>query len=727
MALVAKDGKYRSGKHEFKVRKAMVVQKNFPRFIRPGDSLKMGAIVVNQTGLGGAFRCSISSNLLRGKESTRVVNLAPGESKEVTFFLQLNTKKYSALKKKLLLQNRKKKSGGENKREEPEGILVKGEIAVKPLDMEKMKGAGFKNSDVIDRLTYEFSVKEQPPEEAFSVGGFTKEKTEEFLVLPRRGEIIPSMGGLELSLSSSALTGLDQAFTFFKSNPYFCLEQRASAFLLTISAGELLKDFSLGPPAKLEYNFWWIKRLFLGEVDEFQNSDGGFRAWKDGTYRESYPYLSAYVTFVLVTAGQQGYDVDKDVLEKAIRYLKGYVRQPRKDGYAYVLETFSMINYLFAAAGDYDDGLTDLLLAHEKKLSIRGRAYLLLAIARGEGLNDYKKNKDTLRLMEYIKNRMDITTRKISFREATGSNARAYYSRGSTLGAVMRAMMYLDRHNPLIPKMVSFAIAAKKSSLWMDSHSAGNLALALKEYHEIFEKTSGFKENFTGTVTLETKKLFSSSFYKYKLQLFNKSISFDELYANGSPGKQYPLGVESAKNNRLYYTATLRYFPRLKVIKPRDEGIEISREILDMERATEKEPRGRKVTGDLRRGTIYLARVRVITPKPCYNALIVDPLSSNVEIVNTSFKTEKGSLAKYTKEKGDGSYDYWWEDVKPITEYRDDKVVITADYLSPGMHTYYYLIRPTITGTALRPAGTAKLMYEPEVFGRTGGGVITVH
>ena len=62
----------------------------------------------------------------------------------------------------------------------------------------------------------------------------------------------------------------------------------------------------------------------------------------------------------------------------------------------------------------------------------------------------------------------------------------------------------------------------------------------------------------------------------------------------------------------------------------------------------------------------------------------------------------------------------------PRTEYRDNQVVVTEDYLYAGVHEYNYLIRPTLRGTARRPNAESSLMYEPEIFGRSGTGMLTV-
>lgn len=52
-------------------------------------------------------------------------------------------------------------------------------------------------------------------------------------------------------------------------------------------------------------------------------------------------------------------------------------------------------------------------------------------------------------------------------------------------------------------------------------------------------------------------------------------------------------------------------------------------------------------------------------------------------------------------------------------EMYNDKVLLFADYLPPGIHTHTYLVRVTTPGTYCLPVTKAEEMYTPEVFGRS--------
>ena len=52
-------------------------------------------------------------------------------------------------------------------------------------------------------------------------------------------------------------------------------------------------------------------------------------------------------------------------------------------------------------------------------------------------------------------------------------------------------------------------------------------------------------------------------------------------------------------------------------------------------------------------------------------------------------------------------------------EMYNDKVLLFADYLAPGIHTHTYLVRVLAPGTYSLPATRVEEMYTPEVFGRS--------
>ena len=723
MALVASGARMGRASHEFQVNRPLVILPLTPRFIRPGDRLEMGAVLVNHTGQDQKVRLRLTTDLLAadggGPGAEKTVELANGQSRDVSFRVSLNVRAFLKKKAQLRLASGPSKKAGTPAAEQKleSGVVVHGFLVSQTEPKEGTKAE-------MDKVSFQFPVHESPPVEAFTVGGFTDGRVQEGLRIPSSAEVLGDMGHLDLSLSSTALSGIERGFRFFEVSPYFCLEQRASAFLLAMTAGKLLPEFGFVPSGVKQFDFGKTEALFLGDIGHFQNSDGGFRVWKDGTVRRSDPYLTAYAIFVMQVAREKDYSVPGGVYRKAIGYLHQFLKRPEQEARGYVLETLALSYYVFARAGERTDSLERALLSHEKELSLRARGYLALGLALKRGIKRFADDPDTTRLFQDFRNRMQISTQSVSFQDLPeGSFWSAFYTRGAVGGVLLQALVRLDSDNPLIPQMISFALR-DSAMFWSDSHSAGQLAYALDAYHQRFEKDGSSQ---TGSVQVLNQELLRAALDAKKKPVMTKRIPLAQVLKLGAPGVVHPLAFirSGAPRGRLYYTATLQYAPALSQVGPRDEGLEIRREVFALRDLNRTQGRSGAVK-NLTRGETYLYRLTVVNPKPRFNFAIYDPVPSSVEIVNAAFATEGTGLARVLegRREPEGQGGYWWfRPEQPTYEYRDDHVLITNQYLSAGMHEYYYLGRALLRGRAAAPSAKAFLMYEPEVFGRTKAGV----
>lgn len=711
-----KSGRFNVASHEFRVARPIVLQPVMPNIIRPGDRMEVGALVINQTKSAVKARLKLESSLLVPVEGTeREVTVDPGQSLEASFLVKLNEKDYQKLKAAHMAERKKKPETLHT--EDPfrmEGALVEGKLTLISDDSGKS----------LDATKFTFPVRENPPQEAFAIGGFTDDSVDEGIVLPEKSQILDNMGRLELSLSSTAMTGLGNAFAFYGSNPYFCLEQRASAFMTRMAAGKMMESFGYDPPPGEAFDFDRIESLFIGKLENFQNSDGGFRAWETSA-GPSRPYLTAYVLYVLQTAALKGYSVPRTIHERAIQYLENYVKKPDEQEFSYALESFSLIHLVLVREGRNPASLERLLLLRKNDLSLRAKAYLVRALALRRGTENLGKDSDISGLFQEINNRLRITTKRIDINETRGGYFRAYYSKGSTMGAVLMTYLALKPDHPMLPEMIRGILDDRKYRLWDDSHSAGMLSSALMEYRDIFEKET---PDFTGTVRMGDQELFREVFRKREDATRNKVIGLNELYRFAPPGSSRKFSFARKGTGRLYYRAVLRYSPSPKFQIPRDEGIELHREIIPLDRpdADGMEIGLDKTPVRLTRGKVYLVRATVINSSPVYDFLYTDPISSGTEVVNTGFATENSSYARLLRKKASENDVPDWYYAPERKEYRMDRYMITKNRLSPGMHEYFYLLRPLVRGKFSMPAASAHGMYEPEVFGRSGEAILEV-
>jgi hypothetical protein len=135
--------------------------------------------------------------------------------------------------------------------------------------------------------------------------------------------MLPGFGGLELSMSSTALNGLEDAVEWLIELPVRVHRAGRPRMLPIFVLGPVLEQFPIASVKDL------AKRQILAadgiaRLASRQNYDGGFRYWD--TPERSWPYLSTWATFALLEGKKAGFKVDQAVLDKAMNYLENFVR-----------------------------------------------------------------------------------------------------------------------------------------------------------------------------------------------------------------------------------------------------------------------------------------------------------------------------------------------------------------------------------------------------------------
>ncbi len=126
---------------------------------------------------------------------------------------------------------------------------------------------------------------------------------------------------------------------------------------------------------------------------------------------------------------------------------------------------------------------------------------------------------------------------------------------------------------------------------------------------------------------------------------------------------------------------------------------------------------GQTVT--LTAGSLVRVTLRLTSPVDRNYLVLEDPLPAGLEPVNAAFSTTDRDLVE------DTGTSRWWGSFN-FTEMHDDRVLLFADYLSRGEHTYTYVARATSPGTFVHPPARGELMYQPQINGRNASGTLRV-
>ena len=697
-----------------------------PRFARTGDEFEAG-VVVNAKGLAPqqsevkvSAELSGAVALAPGQPAEQLVTAVEGVAREVRFKLVAT----GSGPAKLTFRASAEADGGKG-------------------------GAVGKVTDAVEQT---IPVQSPVALEAVAVYGETADKATEGLIAP--SGVRPGVGGLTLSLSSSALGGLGEGMRQLIDYPYGCLEQLSSRLIPFVALREVQKVFgnqtgkatndeSAKKATELNAQLRQLTgredgeqatdadtvvRQTVAKIEQLQAPSGGFRYWPgEGC---TYAWPSIYATLALHRAREAGYPVQKATLEAAKKFLarkaEGQAGCPNEGVGA---ETRAFALQVLARMGDPRNSFTDELYDHKDALPLFAKALLADAIVLGKG-----KRQKAQQLLQDILDKAQETPGEVHFAEVNADTyAPLLSSDVRTTGMVLQTLVDLQPTHPYVGKIARYFHSARHGGAFRNTQEAAYALMGLTEVVRVRERTA---PDFTARVTLGGKELASEKFAGRSLAVMTKKIAIDEVIAaakaGGKTGAPFTFAVDGT--GLLTYGALLRYAPAELPTKARDEGIFVQRWF-------EPYDQSGKAATEFGAGELVRVRLRVATRMERHFVAIDVPLPAGLEAVDTQLATASHQVRERNEEQpegeggegageegyddnGQGSYGFW----SPFnySEKRDDRVVYFADDLPPGVHVQSFIARATTPGKFLLKPAHAEEMYTPEVFGRSEGGTMTV-
>ena len=500
------------------------------------------------------------------------------------------------------------------------------------------------------------------------------------------------------SLAASMATGLD----FLKHYPYECTEQTISRFLPNVLTTQALQaagivDFELSQNLKEQVNIA-LQRLY-----NQQHPDGGWGWWGDSEYSD--PLTSAYVVLGLVEAQNAGYQVSAEPLARGISYLKFNLKTLGELDQQYLLNRQAFLLYVLARADDPQVSQTVAAYDNRQALSLYARAFLAEALWR---IDPADPRLDTLRSDFY----------NAAVLSATGTHWeedwRDYWNWNTdtrTTAIILATMLQIDPDNELNANAVRWLMSNRTAGYWRTTQETAWSLMTLTRWVEL---TGELNADYDWAVGLNGTRLGDGSATGDNLtmihtleaeitDLFMDEVNRLTVARDDGPGA-------------MYYTAHLEVYLPVDQIQPLERGIIITREYFNPS-ASENDG---SVT-QAEQGDLLLARLTLVVPKALHYVVIDDPLPAGLEAVDQSLETNPTITAptRYDYETlWQGGWGWWYFD---HVELRDERVVISADYLPAGTYVYTYIVRASTPGTYHVIPPTAQEFYFPEVYGRGAG------
>jgi uncharacterized protein YfaS (alpha-2-macroglobulin family) len=310
------------------------------------------------------------------------------------------------------------------------------------------------------------------------------------------------------------------------------------------------------------------------------------------------------------------------------------------------------------------------------------------------------------RLATQLMNRAKISPTSVHFEERTDFNLWwCFDSNVRSTAVIMQALTETKPRSPLIPKAVRWLLDQEKLGRWRTTQENEYVVDALATYLRTYEKE---EPNFRATIALQGKKILEETFHGRTFVVAKETVPLSQL----QPGSNYNLSFKKDGTGRLYYGMRMTYYPK-DATGAKDEGVSVQKTIV---------PLNGKATGIYKPGMLLKVTITVTSNQERHLVAVDDPVPAGCEVVNTSFQTTAASLEK---EEGNRK-SYWFDDGFDHVERYDDHVSLFAGELSPGPHSYTYLLQVVRSGSYQVPATHAEGMYEPEVFGQTASGIFVI-
>jgi uncharacterized protein YfaS (alpha-2-macroglobulin family) len=544
--------------------------------------------------------------------------------------------------------------------------------------------------------------------ETVATGGalLTGERRTEGIALPRRFEV--REGALTLRLDRSLAAATVDALEVLKNFPHQCTEQTISRFLPNVATYAAFAQLGLVDPllkqeAELAVGYA-VQRLYND-----QKADGGWGWFKAD---RSNPLVTAYALIGLSQARANGFNIDDQVIENAIRFLRETLRretigaQPSR----HVLNRQAFLVYALAVADAGNFSRAVDLFDRRDLMDVYARAYLAMAF----NLIDPRNTTYTDTLLSDIVSRAVVSATGIHWQEETPD----YFNWNTdtrTTAIVLRALIQINPESQLIPNVVRWLMIARNADAWETTQETAWSVMALVDWMKL---TGELQPSYTFGATLNGKALVAGE--RADANNVRESLTLQVQVAELLRDQLNRLTIErTAGEGILYYTARLRINLPADQVKALDRGISVSRTY-----HLANDPSRTPIT-EAKVGDNIVVTLTIVAKRDLHYAMITDPIPAGAEAVNPRLATSAiGEPPRLSRDNPFGrGYGRWWFSQ---TELRDEKVVLYATYLPRGTYRYVYTLRAGLAGEYRVMPATAEEFYTPEVFGRSDGALFTL-
>lgn len=506
-------------------------------------------------------------------------------------------------------------------------------------------------------------------------------------------------GQINVSLAASLAAGMTDGLSYLEHYPYECVEQTISRFLPNLRLSQALKAVGRQDPT-LEAGLKEQVNLALQRLYSKQNADGGWGWWGG---MESDTLITAYVVLGLSDARAAGYKVNEAALKNGLTFLSKHMDTITNQSDNGRANRQAFVLFVLARAGAPEVSRTTQLYDLRQQLSLYARAYLLQAL--------YQINPRDTRIKTIASDLVSaaILSAAGAHWEEEGSDGWNWNTDLRSTAIILDALILADPKNSLNANAVRWLMVNRKAGRWNGTQETAWSLMALTDW---VVASGELSPDYRYAVAFNGKELTrGTASPQNNRELQNLTVDVTQMLASESNRLVF---ARDGSAGSLYYTAYLNLWLPVNQVKAIDRGVTISRQYFRPDNL--KQP----VT-QAKQGELLLVRLTVITPTTQRYLLIDDPLPAGMEAINPSLKSSPKAAAPDSYRWDQVGRDGWgWWYFRHV-ELRDEKVVLSTDYLPSGTYVYTYLVRASTPGTFNVMPPTAQQFYFPDVYGRGDG------
>ncbi|MDE7227748.1 MAG: Ig-like domain-containing protein [Treponemataceae bacterium] len=537
--------------------------------------------------------------------------------------------------------------------------------------------------------------------------------------------VIPSFadgarGDVTVTLDATRLGLLGGAVQYLFEYPFGCLEQQSSRMLPLVIFGDYIDTFGL------ESNVTDVRKCVLSHFKSWkdvQHADGGFGYWP--TSPRSNRFVSLRIAHLYALALRRGY-TRRDLAIDGDKLL-AFVRQDAERGESDYIRAYRA--YVLALNGVRvgDDVLTALIAGERQDIAVLALAGL--AAYEQDGKDAAVAKAAAKKIRTYLRptaRGVDITNPQ------SPQGAFAYYGdMAENLALTLQLFTLLDADDSMNTRLIFALLANQRAGYWKNTATT---ARALEAFHTVITVNNLDKTRIDARALLGGETIAEGTFSGAAAKPVTVTLPLGGDLLRAQPkDTELPLQFVRKGKGALYYTASLRYAIPGEMQDARDEGLGVTMRLFDGVTGAELAATGNSPVVALESGKTYKAKITLSASYDRAFIALRAPVPSGAEILDATFVTTPDGPANasgrgaYSDDADSPSgYGYGSDHYMSNQAIYNNEIQFFWDSFGKGTTTVEFSFRAVRRGVYPTPPANAECMYEPEIFGRTGGTLYTI-